>query len=199
MRYIEHRRLQLFRKVTDFPPDILSQTGIQITEGFIHQENAGVNRDSPCEGYALLLSAAQLGRWPVDLFLQLDHFQGLPNPGFDFIPGDFLGALPQRKGHIVKHVQMGPNSIRLEYHAQSAVLGWHPYRGLVRKDRAIGNLYFARIGRFKTRDGSQECCFSRTASADDDEEFTGSHFEAEIVEGSYRGASDCKFFMELTD
>ena len=67
------------------------------------------------------------------------------------------------------------------------------------KDRAIGNIYCARIGRFKTRNGSQECCFSRAASADDDEKITRIHFEAEFSDGCYRAFGDCKFFMELTD
>ena len=135
----------------------------------------------------------------MDLVLQLDHFQGLSNPGIDFIAGNFLGTLPQRKSHIVENGQMGPDGIGLEYHANSTVLRRNPYRGLMRKDRAIGNIYCARIGRFKTRNGSQEGCFSRAAGADDDEEITRIHFEGEFAEGCYRAFGDGKIFMELTD
>ena len=99
----------------DDRPHLHPQLGVQVGQGFVHQQHVRLNHQGPGQGDPLLLSAGQPVRHPVGVFVDMHQ---LHKP-VRLLRDLRLGQLPllQAEGHVVPHGKMGKDGVVLEHHA----------------------------------------------------------------------------------
>ena len=108
-------------KLLDDGTHLHSQLGVQITQGFVHQQNAGLDDEGSGQSDALLLTAGQLVGLPVCQMGDLHQLQRLVHLGLDLL-GGHLPCL-EAVGHVLPDGQVGEDGVVLENHADVAFVG----------------------------------------------------------------------------
>ena len=139
---------QLTLQLHDLGAGAGAQLGIEVAEGFIHQEHLRLARDRPAQGHPLLLSAGELLRQPLQQRIQFQHGGHRADPRLDALlsgGGDAQGAGPgtaqamerigqllprgavlaaaQAEAQIARHAQMGVEGVALKHHGHVALRG----------------------------------------------------------------------------
>ena len=89
---IHRGNAHLLLDVFDGVAHLHTQLGVQVGQGFVHQQHLGMDDDGPGQGHALLLAAGELGGHAVFQVTDLHHVQDLRHGFFDFRLGHM--ALP---------------------------------------------------------------------------------------------------------
>jgi hypothetical protein len=105
----------------------LAHLGVEVRQGLVHQEDAGLDHQRPGHRHALLLAPGEGRGLPVHDPFQvpdLDERQHLLHPGPHLGVGDL--PQPQAVGHVVEDGHVGPERVVLEHHGRAARLRRQP-------------------------------------------------------------------------
>ena len=94
--------------------------GVEVGQGFVHQQNPRTNHQGACQGDPLSLTAAHLRRITVGQVSETDAFQRFLGPGIDFGPGHLAGA--QAVSDVLEGRFVGKQGVVLKHHADVAVM-----------------------------------------------------------------------------
>ena len=100
---------------------VLAEPQIQSAQGLVQQKDLGAVDQGTGDGYPLLLSAGQRRDLAVFKALETDNVQHLHNPLVDLPFAEF--GQPKAKGDVVVDVQMGKQSVTLEYGIDFSLVG----------------------------------------------------------------------------
>jgi hypothetical protein len=93
--------------------------GIQVTEGFVQEQQHRSLNQGPCERHTLLLAARQFMRVPALKPFQSDQPEHVLDAGFAFVP-----AQPaQAECNVLMDAQMREQRIFLKHHADVSIFG----------------------------------------------------------------------------
>ena len=112
---------QPFLKGPELVPHALPQLGVQVGQGLVKQQHAGLNDHGAGQGHPLLLSAGELVGEPALHTGQLHQLHDGVGAADHLILGD-LGHF-QTVGHVLPDVQMGEQSVALEHHGDAPLVG----------------------------------------------------------------------------
>ena len=108
-------------------PDLLQhffpEFGVQVGDGFVHDDDFVAAHQGTGNGHALLLAAGELAGQMFFIAYHADLFQGVFGTAGHLVlvhPHFFHGIQD-----ILHNCQMGPDRIVLEYHADMAAFGGH--------------------------------------------------------------------------
>jgi hypothetical protein len=132
--------------VTQFVSHLFAQPRIQIGKRFVEQQQRRAAHQRSRKSHSLLLSPGQTSRGAPCQRLHADQREHIHHPRLDLRLGSPRPLHLQRVGDVSEHVEVRPDGIGLEHHAD---------RSLVRRDEsaepdigddAPGDFYAARIG-----------------------------------------------------
>ena len=145
----------------EFGTHAFAQFRIEIAEGLIQQQQIRLLHQCPRQSHALLLSAAQLGRRPFVKTAESDQSSARATL-LRMIVELCCPAALNGKGHIVEHVQMGPDRVGLKDHADISVV-WYRRRLDCRiEDGLCRAADLAALGPLRAGDTSERRCFATT-------------------------------------
>ena len=108
-------------------PDLLQhffpEFGVQVGDGFVHDDDFVAAYQRTGDGHALLLPAGKLAGQMIFISYHADLFQGMFGPAGHFVP--VHPHLLHRIQDIFQNGQMGPDCVILEHHADVAAFGGH--------------------------------------------------------------------------
>ncbi len=112
---------RLALEIADRFADLHAQLGVEIGQGFVHEEHLRLDHQRPRQGDALTLATRQFGRPPRRQAAQPDALEILADlpPDAPLVPP----ARPQAIGHIVEDRLVRKEGIVLEYHPDVALMG----------------------------------------------------------------------------
>ena len=137
---------------------------VQVGQGLVHQQNAGLNDESTGQSNTLLLTAGEFVGLPVCQMGDLHQFQSLVNPAVHLRLGGFPGL--QAVGNIFPDCQMGENSIVLEYHTDVTLVGSHII------DTLFAEIEVAAFDGVEACDHTQQGGFTAAGGTQQGKEFT---------------------------
>ena len=119
--YIAHRKpaVQRFLYMLVMLPMCMSF--LLRTQGLVQQQHLRLVDQRPGNGYPLLLAAGQGSNFSGLISLQADNFQHFGDTPVDLVLWQLGNA--QAEGDIVKYIQMGEQSIPLEYGIDLPLIG----------------------------------------------------------------------------
>ena len=94
--------------------------GVEVGQGFVHQQNPRTNYQRPRQGNPLSLTTAHLRRITVGQVSETDAFQCLLGTGVDFGAGHLAGA--QAVSDVLEGRFVGKQRVVLKHHADVAVM-----------------------------------------------------------------------------
>jgi hypothetical protein len=103
-----------------------------------------------------------------------------------------LHAVDQRESHVLEHVHVRPDGIRLEDHPNGTVIGWSGDFSFAREHALVIDKNFALSRVLKTGDAPQRRALARTARAQESEKLPLWNFKADILERSNLSPIDGK-------
>jgi hypothetical protein len=129
----------------------------------------------------LLLAAAELGRGSSFKTFQLDERKDPGNTFFDLV----FRRVPvlKRKGHVVKHIHVGPYGVGLKNHAKAPLFRRHEDVLFLRPDDLVPDDDLTGIGGLQPHDTPQQCCFPAAAWSQQGEDVIGGDGEVYIIQG----------------
>ena len=108
-------------------PDLLQhffpEFGVQVGDGFVHDDDFVAAYQRAGDGHALLLSAGKLAGQMIFISYHADLLQGMFGTAGHFVP--VHPHLLHRIQDIFQNGQMGPDCVILEHHADVAAFGGH--------------------------------------------------------------------------
>jgi hypothetical protein len=101
---------------------VQAELSVEITQGFIKQQQVWFFNERPSQGHTLLLSTRKLRRFALQQVLQLHERRNM----FDLVLDDSarLTLDTQGKGEILINAQVRIERIALKHHANIALAGW---------------------------------------------------------------------------
>ena len=119
MGHVDGGNSQLVLYFLDHLAHLHAELGVQVAQGFIHQQDAWLDGQGAGQRHALLLPAGKpLGK-PVLIFFDFHQTQKLLRPFFYLILRQF--PVLETEGNVLFHGQMRENRIVLEHHADVAL------------------------------------------------------------------------------
>ena len=170
-------------EIDDFLAGVDPERGVEVRQGLVHQEGAGLAHDRAPQRDALALAPGELRRLAREQMPDpehpgrggdvLDDLRAL-GPGAGHEPADegraFERAEPahgERHGHVLGHGEVGIERVVLEHHRDVAIGGAHG------RDVAVGDAHAARVGALEPGDHAHQGGFAAAGWTDEGEEFTG--------------------------
>ena len=165
------------------------QLGIQVGQGFIHQERLGLADDGPPQSHPLALPAGKCLGTPPQHLLKLQHpgngldasidILSLPLPGLavEHPSQRTVGGRPkaQAEGQVFPDVHMGIEGVVLKHHGHVPVLGRkdvHP--AVPDRDLSAGQL-------FQAGNAAQHRALTAARGPDQDQELPVGDLQAQVV------------------
>ena len=151
MRDVNDGDAELFLHVLDLEAHRLAQFSVEVGQRLVEQQQFGTAHQSAGQRDALLLTAGKFAGHPLDVLRQM---HGLEHFKHAFLPLGALHSLDLERVHdIVEHVHVRPHGVRLEDHADAALVGRHEPVSAAH-DRVV-DLDLAGGGLFKAGDHAQ--------------------------------------------
>ena len=104
MGYINGGDAELLLDAADLGTHVNAQLGVQVGQGFVEEQHAGLNDQGAGEGYALLLAAGELVGEAVFHALEAHELEHVEYLLADLVLGNL--AQLQAVGHVVVDVQV---------------------------------------------------------------------------------------------
>ena len=168
-----HRQIPL--QAGDLGTHLHAELGVEVGEGFVHEEGAGVPDDGPSHRHPLALPAGELSGPAVQHRFQLEQARRLLHPLVDL----GLAELRQLQGvaDVPAHGQVRVQRIALEHHGDVPVLR----RGVghvapADRDLTLGHL-------LETRHHAQEGGLAAAGGAHEHEQLAVGDVEVDVVHG----------------
>ena len=168
-----------FLQIQKFGLHILSDKGVQCTEGFIHQQHIGIGGQCPGQSHTLLHAAGQFVHLRRGVVGQTHQFQDLMGLFFTLRFGN--PPQLQAEGRIFQNIFMGQQSEILENHGQF-VFPQFQYRFVVQvHDIFVVDDQLARGGFDQPIEAAQQGRFPAAGQSHDHEYFRSVDGEGDIV------------------
>ena len=102
---IDEGRVHLLAQLEDFRAHLVAELGVQVGEGFVHQEYLGLPDDGPADGNSLALAAGERLGLPLEQLRDIQDLRRLT----DLLVDNPLRKFPQLQavGDVVVHRHMG--------------------------------------------------------------------------------------------
>ncbi len=168
------------------PPHGVAQAGIEIRQRLVEQKQARIAHDRARERHALLLAAGQPRRRAACHRLHADDREHIRDPLRDLVLAQARALDAQRIGDVFKHVEMRPDRIGLEHHADRAFMHRHEDAGCGIGHDAPADLDSAALGLFEAGNAAQCGGFSATAWTEQRVTLRIRDFEADVIDGRHR-------------
>ena len=107
-------------ELVDLGPHLIAEAGVEVAERLVEEHEVGSGDESTGEGDALLLATAELGRIAVEQRAAVDERGRLLDPPVLQAVLDLAGL--QRVGDVLAHRHVRPQRVRLEHHADVALV-----------------------------------------------------------------------------
>src|SRR6476660_7090177 len=114
---VERGDLETLDQLAQLEARFLPELGVQVAQGFVEQQHAGLFDQRAGEGKPLLLAAAQKRRRSVGEPVKLNQSERSANFFVNLRLRQARPHLSQGKGDVFKDIQMRPDGIRLKDHA----------------------------------------------------------------------------------
>ncbi len=171
-------------ELVDLGPHLVAETGVEVAERFVEQDQVGSGDEAAGERDALLLATAELCRIAVEERSAIHEGRGLLDP-------TALEALldpPRLEGvvDVLAHRHVRPQRVRLEHHADVALVRRQvdPAFGVEHRGRAEADLASARC--FQAGEAPQRRRLAAPARTEEDEELALLDLEIEVVDSLRR-------------
>jgi hypothetical protein len=169
-----------------------AQLGVQIGQGFVHQEGGRVADQRPGEGHALALAAGQFGRAAVEERRNLQRGRSLFDGAAYAAPGLAVPgheAAQQRQARVKRkaaHAQ-GRGDVLPDGHMRIERIGLEDHRKVAVAGMPIGDVVAAdadgaAVRRFQSGDDPQKRGLAAPGHADQRQELTGAHVEVDALQ-----------------
>ena len=149
--------------------------GVQVGQGFVHQEDAHLADDGATHRHALALAAGQGAGHTIQILGQAQDLGGLLHPLLDHVLVHALQV--QAKGQVVVHGHIGIEGIALEHHGHFTLAGT-PVVGQLAIDEEITLADVLQSGDHAQRGG-----LAAAGGADEHDELTPLGFQVEVMHG----------------
>ena len=155
-----------------------AQLGVQVAEGFVHQQHVGLDTQGAGQGHALLLSAGQLGGHAVRQLVDLHQLQKFVRLAVDqlFIDALVRGTVFEAEFHVLAHVHVGENGVVLEHHADIA------FGGVQIVDAGVVKVEIAALDGVKARDHAQKRGLAAAAGAQQGKKFAAADAQRQVFD-----------------
>src|SRR5690606_14480495 len=149
-----------FQQFTSLLPERLPQSGVQVGERLVHEQQVRLRRHGTGDRHPLLLSARQFVRKALREILKSYLLQELHRAGFAF----GRGHSTQAELDVLQRRQVRQQGIVLEHHPDPALLGREVAGSGAQSD--TGCDYFTVRDSFETGDATKERCLAAAARAE---------------------------------
>jgi hypothetical protein len=162
-------------------PELLAQLGVEIRQGLVEKEKAGVEDQGTGQGDPLLLAPGESAGVLVTEPGQPDHGEHFLDAGADLRsrPLPYLEGV----GHVLRHRHVGPDRVRLEDQAYVPPFGRHddPVGGRGHGLAVDGDE--PGLGLLETRDAAQGRCLPAPAWSEQGQNLPPLHSEGDPGHG----------------
>ena len=124
MRDVDHRDPEALLERADLAAHLVTEFGIQIGKGLVHQADRRFTDDGPAQRDALPLAPGQLRGFAAQQLSQSKEFRDAVHPAFPLRRIE-LSHL-ESENNVFLDVQMGEQGVRLENHGDVAFGGRQP-------------------------------------------------------------------------
>ena len=159
----------------DLELHLIAQLLVEGAERLVHQQQARMRNQRPRHRHPLLLAAGQLARIAPAIVLHSHQRERFGDAPFD-VGLRQLGAHLERKRDVVRNREMRKQRVRLEHHADVAVVRRHV------RNRAIVEQNVAGIRGEKSGDQVEGRGLARSARPEQRNERAGRHIERDAVD-----------------
>ena len=174
VRHVDGRRLEPLVQRLDLGAHRDAELGVEIGQRLVEQEDLGIADDRPAHCDALPLSARELARKALQVWVEVQDLRRLGDALVDH--RRLLLAKLQAERHVVMHCHVRIQRIALEHHRDVAILRFHLVDDLaVDRDRAAGDL-------LQPRQHSQQRRLAAAGRPDEHHEFAVVDVEADAVD-----------------
>jgi hypothetical protein len=172
---VDRGRPQPLLDPRDLGPHLHAQLGVEVRQRLVHQEHAGVAHDRAAHRHALTLTAREVRRLALQVWLQVEDPRCLPHLLID-LGLRRLGQL-QREAHVLAHGHVRVQRVVLKHHRDVPIL-----RRLVVDDGAT-DLQLAVGDVLQPRHHSQRGRLSAPRRPDQDHQLVVGDVEIEVLDG----------------
>ena len=173
-------------ELVDLGPHLVAQAGVEVAERLVEQHEVGSGDEAAGERDALLLATAELRRIAVEQRSAVDEGGGLLDPAALQALLDLAGL--QRVVDVLAHRHVRPQRVRLEHHADVALVRRQvdPAGGVEHRGRAEADP--ARARRLQPGEAPQRGRLAAPARTEEDEELALLDLEIEVVDRRWSAA-----------
>ena len=159
--------------------EVFAHLGIQSAERLVEQQHFRLDGQRSRKGHPLALAAGELGGKPFFEPVELDGCEKLLDAGADrrFRRPLLPRQNPQREGDVFEDIHMREESVGLENEACLAFVG-----GELRDIAVLEQHRSLRLRKFQPGDHAEQGGFSRSAWAEQGDQFAGLYLDAHVVE-----------------
>jgi hypothetical protein len=168
--------------------DVTAQAGIEVAERLVEQDQFRSGHESTGERNPLLLPPGQLRRVAIEQRGAVDHRRGLLHPAFADPRLD--PPRPQRVADVLADGHVRPQRVRLEDHADLALVGRpvDPPFGI--EDDLVAERDPTGARRLQAGEAAQRGRLAAPARTEEDEELALLDLDVQVVHGLGRGLAD---------
>ena len=149
MRDVDRRGAEATLNRDDVCPGLDAERGIEIGEGFVHQEHLRIANDGPRQRNPLALASGKLSWFAIQECLQPERFSGFPAAQLSFFAWHPL--LTKGELDVPPHRHVGVERIALEDHGDVTILRSDVVDyGIPDRDGSVGHV-------LETGDHAQSC------------------------------------------
>ena len=168
---------------------LVAELGVEVGEGFVHEEDLRLADDGAADGDTLALAAGEGLRLAVEVLGDVQYLRGLA----DLLVDGFLVDLLQLEGegHVLIDGHVGVQSIVLEDHGDVAVLRGHVVH------QTVADVQFAVRDLLTARYHAQGGGLAAAGGADEDDELLVLDVDVELLHGDDALVGDLEVYLVL--
>ena len=152
-----------------------AELGVQVAEGLVEQQHAGLHDQGAGQRHALLLAAGELVGHAALHALEAHQSEDVRDPALDLVLGDLADL--EAVGHVVEDVIVREQRVALEHHGRVPLVGGQLVDGLV------AEIDLALVGALKARDHSQRGGLAAARGAQQRHEGPGLDLQVGVLHG----------------
>ncbi len=122
VRHVERGDADLVDQIVQLDAHLVAHPGVQVRQRLVEQQQRRLPHDGARQGDPLLLAAREHGGGAPGHRFHADQLQGSHHPVLDLGAGPARSLDAQRIRHVLEHVQVRPDRVGLEHHANRAVV-----------------------------------------------------------------------------
>lgn len=182
---VDSRYADFLLQPAQFTAHLFAQQGVEIAQRLVEQEQARLAHESARQRQPLLLATAQLRRRTLGQCREPHGFQCPHHPLLDvsFAPAP-VACHAQWKRGVVEHVHVRPHRIRLEHHAEPALIGGYEDAFVEIEDDAVIEGHAAAAGLLETGHRPQGRAFAAAGWSEQRIELPGRYIEADTADAA---------------